>query len=119
MNTEKNSQKESIIDDIIEIKSNSIQPSCDTGLKNKKNLGKTSLSKDQHYYQQNKKQIRKKARERYRQKMKDRKYRFEYLAKQRNYNRKRKKGKFTIEKLAEPYSPFYDKVKPLVIIYEA
>jgi|TARA_R100000482_G_C5095425_1_gene132947 hypothetical protein len=51
--------------------------------------------------------------------MKNRKYRFEYLAKQRSYNRKRKKGKFCIEKLAEPYSPFYDKVKPLVIIYEA
>ena len=119
MNTENNSQKESIIYDIIEIKSNSIQPSCDTEPKNKKKHEKTSLSKDQHYYQQNKMEIRKKARQRYREKMKNRKYRFEYLAKQRSYNRRRKKGKFTIEKLAEPYSPFYDKVKPLVIIYEA
>ena len=120
MSTEKNKEKESIIDNIIEIKSNSIPELLDTKANQKRKTEKTSLSKDQHYYQQNKKLIRQKARNRYKEKMRDRKYRFEYLAKQRSYNRKRKKGGvFSKGIFAEPYSPFQDSVKPLIVIYEA
>ena len=120
MSIGKNLKKEDILGDIIEIMSPSIQKSLDIEQKNKKKTEKTSLSKDQHYYQQNKKLIRQKARNRYKEKLRDRKYRFEYLAKQRSYNRKRKKGGvFSKGIFAEPYSPFQDSVKPLIIIYEA
>lgn len=119
MNTEKNLKSESIIDDIIEIKSNSIQKLLDTKVKQKKKTEKTSLSKDQHYYQQHKEEIRKKARQRYKQKMKDREYRFKYLAKQRYYNKCRKKGgTFSMNKLLYPYDPFKTD-NPVYIIYEA
>lgn len=119
MNTEKNYENASIIDNIIEIESPLIPKSLDTKVKVKKKQEKTSLSKDQHYYQQNKIQIRKKARERYRIKMKDKEYRFNYLAKQRYYNKCRKKGgKFTKNKLLYLYDPFKNDC-PVYIIYEA
>ena len=120
MNTEKNCENASIIDNITEIKSNSTQKSLDTKVRKKKKTEKTSkLSKDQHYYQQNKKEIRKKARERYRLKMRDRKYRFEYLAKQRYYNKSRRKNKekFSKYNLLYPYDPFKNDV-PVYIIYD-
>mgnify|MGYP003115223811 CR=1 FL=1 len=108
MSIGKNLKKEDILGDIIEIMSPSIQKSLDIEQKNKKKTEKTSLSKDQHYYQQNKKLIRQKARNRYKEKMRDRN------------NRKRKKGGvFSKGIFAEPYSPFQDSVKPLIIIYEA
>lgn len=119
MNTKKNLKKEGILENIIEVKSSSIQKSLDTKVKQKKKIEKSSLSKDKHYYQQNKKEIRKKARERYRMKMKDREYRFNYLAKQRYYNKSRKKGgKFTKNKLLYLYDPFKND-SPVYIIYEA
>lgn len=120
MNTDKNLKSESIIDNIIEIELQPIPKLLDTKVKQKKKIEKTStLSKDQHYYQQNKIQIRKKARERYRIKMKDKEYRFNYLAKQRYYNKCRKKGgKFTKNKLLYLYDPFKNDC-PVYIIYEA
>lgn len=120
MSTGKNYGKESIIDNIIEIKSNSILDVSGMKASPKKKIEKTSLSKDQHYYQQNKKEIRRKARERYKMKMRDREYRFNYLAKQRYYNKCRRKNgeKFSKHKLLYPYDPFKDDSK-VSIIYEA
>ena len=120
MSTEKNKEKESIIDNIIEIKSNSIPELLDTKANQKRKTEKTSLSKDQHYYQQNKKEIRRKARERYKMKMRDREYRFNYLAKQRYYNKCRRKNgeKFRKYNLLYPYDPFKND-NPVFIIYEA
>lgn len=53
--------------------------------------------------------------------MKNRKYRFEYLARQRDYNRRRKKKDkykcLKILNLLYPYNPFKD-ISPIQIIYE-
>jgi len=104
----------------IEIKLSSIQQKLDD-IQNTKNKLEIKLTKDKHYYNQNKAILRKKARIKYHQKMKDRKYRFEYLAKQRDYNRRRKKkDKYKcLEKynLLYPYNPFKD-VSPILIIFE-
>jgi hypothetical protein len=53
--------------------------------------------------------------------MKNREYRFNYLAKQREYNRRRKRGNLkTMEKynLKYLYDPFNNCLAPLLIIYE-
>lgn len=82
---------------------------------------KEKLTKDKHYYKQNKEILRQKARKKYKEKMKNKKYRFEYLARQRDYNRRRKKkDKYKcLEKynLLYPYNPFKD-VSPILIVFE-
>ena len=79
------------------------------------------ITKDKHYYKQNKEILRQKARKKYKEKMKNKKYRFEYLARQRDYNRRRKKkDKYKcLEKynLLYPYNPFKD-VSPILIVFE-
>ena len=53
--------------------------------------------------------------------MKNREYRFKYLAKQREYSRKKRNGKrkcVEIYKLLYPINPFGDDV-PVMVIYEA
>lgn len=68
------------------------------------------LTKDKHYYQQNKELIKAKAKAKYKEKMKDRIYRWNYLAKQRDYNRSRRKMKngvyLEIRYFAVPYNVF-------------
>lgn len=53
--------------------------------------------------------------------MKNKKYRFEYLARQRDYNRRRKKkDKYkSLEKynFLYPYNPFKD-ISPILIVFE-
>jgi len=82
---------------------------------------KIKLTKDKHYYKQNKEILRQKARKKYKEKMKNRKYRFEYLARQRDYNhRRKKKDKYKcleIYDLLYPYNPFTDK-SPIQIIFQ-
>ncbi len=53
-------------------------------------------------------------------KMRDREYRFNYLAKQRYYNKCRRKNgeKFSKHKLLYPYDPFKND-NPVYVIYEA
>ena len=81
---------------------------------------KIKLTKDKHYYKQNKEILRQKARKKYKEKMKNRKYRFEYLARQRDYNhRRKKKDKYKcleIYDLLYPYNPFTDK-SPIQIVF--
>jgi len=52
--------------------------------------------------------------------MKNKKYRFEYLARQRDYNRRRKKKdkykSLEIFNLLYPYNPFKD-VSPILIVF--
>jgi len=125
-NKEKEEKSSNIIGNIIEEQSNSIQPKCDELVKNKKKIEKPlksqkSITKDKWYYHQNKEMIKKKAREKYWKRMKNRQYRFNYLAKQREYNRRRKRGKLkTMEKynLKYLYDPFHSSLAPLLIIYE-
>ena len=81
---------------------------------------KEKLTKDKHYYKQNKEILRQKARKKYKEKMKNKKYRFEYLKKQRDYNRRRKKKdkykSLEIFNLLYPYNPFAD-VSPILIVF--
>jgi len=106
----------------IEIKSFLIQPKLDNIQNTKTKLeNKIKLTKDRHYYKQNKEILRQKARKKYKEKMKNRKYRFEYLARQRDYNHRRKKKEkykcLEMFKLLYPYNPFTD-VSPILIVFE-
>jgi len=105
----------------IEIKSFLIPPKLDNTQNTKmKSEKKEKITKDKHYYKQNKEILRQKARKKYKEKMKNKKYRFEYLARQRDYNRRRKKkDKYkSLEKfnLLYPYNPFID-VSPIIILF--
>tara|TARA_R110000787_G_scaffold128962_1_gene240718 strand:+ start:238 stop:663 length:426 start_codon:yes stop_codon:yes gene_type:complete len=82
---------------------------------------KLKLTKDKHYYKQNKEILRKKARKKYKEKMKNRNFRFDYLARQRDYNRRRKKKDrfkcLEIYNLLVPYNPFDDE-PPILIVFD-
>ena len=79
---------------------------------------KKLLTKDIHYYKHNKQLIKIKAKKKYKEKMKNREYRHAYLAKQREYSRRRKFKKCVeIYKLLYPINPFLD--IPVQIIYKA
>tara|TARA_R110000803_G_scaffold64792_1_gene125908 strand:+ start:6442 stop:6657 length:216 start_codon:yes stop_codon:yes gene_type:complete len=70
-----------------------------------------TLTKDKHYYQQNKELIKAKAKAKYKEKMKDRVYRWNYLARQRSYNRKRKVPDgcyFKITRFKVPINVFFN-----------
>jgi len=88
--------------------------------KDLKNLWKVPLTKDKHYYKENKEILRQKARKKYKEKMKNKKYRFEYLARQRDYNRRRKKKDkykcLEMFNLLYPYNPFKD-ISPILIVF--
>ena len=77
-------------------------------------------SKDRYYYSQNQEAIKMKAKKKYQEKMKDSKYRWEYLAKQRDYNRRRIKttSDFEINKLLYPYNPFSNTASPIQIVFQ-
>ena len=77
---------------------------------------KKSLNKDKHYYQANRELIKQKAKKKYKERMKNREYRFNYLAKQREYNKRRKhKQCIKIDKLLYPYNPFKNNDKVIII----
>jgi len=79
---------------------------------------KEKLSKDRHYYKQNRELIKQKAKNKYKERMKNREYRFNYLARQRGYNKKRKNsGVVSINKLLYPVDPFKNQ-ESVIIIYE-
>ena len=82
--------------------------------------GSPPLTKHKHYYKSNEEILREKAKKKYKEKMKNRKYRFEYLARQRDYNRRRKKKDkykcLKILNLLYPYNPFKD-ISPIQIIF--
>ena len=93
----------------------SIQPKLEHTQK-KKEQEKKSLNKDKHYYQANRELIKQKAKKKYKERMKDREYRFNYLAKQREYNKRRKhKECIKINKLLYPYNPFSNDEKVIVV----
>ena len=82
----------------------------------KKIKEKKSLNKDKHYYQANRELIKQKAKKKYKERMKNREYRFNYLAKQREYNKRRKhKECIKINKLLYPYNPFSNDEKVIVV----
>lgn len=77
---------------------------------------KKSLNKDKHYYQANRELIKQKAKKKYKERMKNREYRFNYLAKQREYNKRRKhKQCIKIDKLLYPVNPFKNDDKVIII----
>ena len=93
----------------------SIPPKLEHTQKNKIKE-KKSLNKDKHYYQANRELIKQKAKKKYKERMKNREYRFNYLAKQRQYNKRRKhKECIKINKLLYPYNPFSDDEKVIVV----
>ena len=95
----------------------SIPPKLEHTQKNKIKE-KKSLNKDKHYYQANRELIKQKAKKKYKERMKNREYRFNYLAKQRQYNKRRKhKECIKINKLLYPYNPFSNDEK-VVIVFE-
>ena len=79
-----------------------------------------SLTKDRYYYSQNQEAIKMKAKKKYKAKMKNSKYRWEYLAKKRDYTRRRKKttSDFQIHKLLYPYNPFSHTTSPIQIVFQ-
>lgn len=93
----------------------SIQPKLEHTQKNKIKE-KKSLNKDRHYYKQNRELIKQKAKKKYKERMKNREYRFNYLAKQREYNKRRKhKQCIKIDKLLYPVNPFKNDDKVIVV----
>ena len=79
---------------------------------------KKTLNKDKHYYQANRQLIKQKAKKKYKERMKNREYRFNYLAKQREYNKRRKhKQCIKIDKLLYPVNPFKNDDK-VIIVFE-
>tara|TARA_B110000902_G_scaffold253168_1_gene315491 strand:+ start:393 stop:803 length:411 start_codon:yes stop_codon:yes gene_type:complete len=95
----------------------SIQPRSGIIQKIKKK-GIKLLNKDKHYYQSNRELIKQKAKKKYKERMRNRVYRFNYLAKQREYNKRRKHKKcIKINKLLYPYNPFSNDEK-VIIVYE-
>lgn len=109
-------------ENIIKIQSPLTPPKLDNIQNTKIKLEKKiKLTKDKHYYKQNKEILRQKARKKYKEKMKNRKYRFDYLARQRDYNHRRKKKEkykcLEMFDLLYPYNPFKD-ISPILIVFD-
>ena len=81
-----------------------------------KQKNKERINKDKHYYRENRELIKQKAKKKYKERMKNRVYRFNYLAKQREYNKRRKnKTCIKIDKLLYPINPFKNNDKVIVV----